>query len=266
MTATQLESGIWRQLCALFGMELLLLRRNMAAAVLVVVLPLVVGVLILGVDQVAVGDERAGAERIARALGMIVAIFVHHHLVTVYASRRQELVLKRLRAGLPADATIIAGAASTVTVIYLAQTVLLGAYAVLVLRFPVPLNPVSILLAVLLAAGLMTTIAAVVSAVTRSSEAAMMTTFPTVAFFLATPGVLAPYGAFPDSFETVMWWFSPLGPFGEVVRIGWLGAENGAGLLDSLIHTLPGLAVMSAWLVLTALAVTRFFRWEPRHK
>jgi ABC-2 type transport system permease protein len=265
MTTTAPDTGVWRQMSALFHMEMLLLRRNLTTAVLVVVLPLALGVIRLGLDPLRAGEARVGAERIASAIGMIAAIFVHHHLVTVYAARRQELVLKRLRAGLPTDGTIIAGAAAAITAVFVAQTIALAAYAVLGLRLPVPANPVVILLAVLLAAGLMTTTSAVVSAVTRSSEAAMMTTFPTVALFLATPGVMLSYGVFPDPVERAAW-FSPLGPLGEVIRIGWIGPDNGAGFVESAIDTLPGLAVMAAWLALTALAVRKLFRWEPRHK
>jgi ABC-2 type transport system permease protein len=265
MTDTTLAGGAPRQLSALFRMEVVLLQRNMATAVLVVILPIALGVGRLGWAQVGAGDASAGAERMASAIGMIAAIFVHHHLVTVYAARRQELVLKRLRAGLPSDGTIIAGAASAATAVFIAQTLILVAYAVLVLRFPLPVNPVPILLAVLLAAALMVTTSAVVSAVTRSSEAAMITTFPTVALFLVTPGVLLPYGALPEAVEDAAW-FSPMGPFGELIRIGWVGTDGDTDLLATVVTAFPGLAIMSAWLVLTALLVRRFFRWEPRHR
>jgi hypothetical protein len=49
-------------------------------------------------------------------------------------------------------------------------------------------------------------------------------------------------------------------------RVGWLGAEDDPGFVGSVVDALPGLVLMSAWLVLTALAVKRFFRWEPRHR
>lgn len=263
MTDTTLQSSLWRQLSALFQLELVLLRRNMATAVLVVVLPLVLGIVRLGWAPVGAISASAQAERMASALGMIAAIFVHHHLVTVYASRRQELVLKRLRVGLPSDGTIIAGAASAATAIFVIQAVILAAYAVAFRDLPLPVNPVFILLVLLLTTALMTTTSAVVSALTRSSEAAMMTTFPTVALFLATPGVLMSYGVLPGPVEKAAW-FLPLGPFGELIRIGWVATDD--GILASLVHALPGLAVMLAWLVLTALAVKWLFRWEPRHK
>lgn len=185
---------------------------------------------------------------------------MHHHLVTVYATRRQELVLKRLRAGLPSDWTIISGAAIGALVIFVVQAAMLAAYGVLVLRLPVPKNPVSILLALLVVGALMTAVSAVMSAVTRNAEAAML---PTMALFLLTPGVLVPNGALPATVESAAW-FTPLGPFGEVIRVGWLGIDGESGFVSSLVGSVPGLAMMFAWLALTMLMVQRWFRWEPR--
>jgi ABC-2 type transport system permease protein len=125
------EGTLWRQVAALFRMEMLLLRRNMTSAVLVVLLPLLIGTARIGGSDVG-ADPSAGVDRIASAFGLIAVIFVHHHLVTVYATRRQELVLKRLRAGLPSDWTIIWGAATGALVIFVVQ----AAYGVLVVRLP----------------------------------------------------------------------------------------------------------------------------------
>jgi ABC-2 type transport system permease protein len=174
-------------------------------------------------------------------------------------------MLKRLRAGLPSDITILTGAASAATAVFLAQALVLALYAGVVLDVPVPLNPIPLLLALVLTAALMTTTAALVSALTRSSDAAMITTFPTVAFFLVTPGILVSRGVLPQAVEDVFW-YSPLGPFREVMLIGWIGVDDAQGFLGSLVAALPGIGVMAAWLALTALAVQRYFHWEPRHR
>jgi ABC-2 type transport system permease protein len=135
VTGTVTEGTLWRQVAALFRMEMLLLRRNMTSAVLVVLLPLLIGTARIGGSDVG-ADPSAGVDRIASAFGLIAVIFVHHHLVTVYATRRQELVLKRLRAGLPSDWTIIWGAATGALVIFVVQAAMLAAYGVLVVRLP----------------------------------------------------------------------------------------------------------------------------------
>lgn len=256
-----------RQLAALFRMELLLLLRNRAATLLVAVLPLPIAYLRLrGYDVAAVGAPAAVA-RLAGLFGVLAVLFIHHHLVTVYATRRQELVLKRLRAGLPSERIILTGAASATVALLLGQVLLIAAYGILVLGIPVPANPVPVLLALGLFAALMVTVSAAMSSVTRSSEAAMVTTFPTMALFLATPGLLVPFGTLPAPVEQLAR-FGPVGPYAELVRNGWLGQDRAgadlslaAGLLDAL----PGLAVMAGWVLLTWLLVRRWFRWEPRH-
>lgn len=259
--------GTVRQLVALARMELLALRRNLTATVLVVVSPLALGFLRTGGHDAGTVGADAAVTRMASTIGVIVIIFVHHHLVTVYAARRQELMLKRLRAGLPSGWTILAGAASGTIAIFLGQALILAGYGVLALDLPVPANPLTVLLATSLVAVLMAAVSAAMSAVTRTSEAAMLTTLPTMALFLATPGMLVPFGTLPRDVEAAAW-FLPMGPFPEVVRAGWLGQDAaGAELsfLGSLVDALPALGVLSGWLVLATLATSYVFRWEPRH-
>jgi ABC-2 type transport system permease protein len=244
------ETG--RQLAALVRMELLALRRNMTATAISVVTPLTIAFVLAGQYE---GGAAEGIERMASVLALVVVFGVHHHLVTVYASRRQELVLKRLRAGLPADGTILVGAALATLGLFLAQAVILAGYGALALGLPAPEKPLFIMLALALGAAAMASFAAALSAVTRNSEAAMLTSLPTVALFLATPGVLVPLGALPDRVEEVASYF-PLGPFTEVIREGWLGAD--------VVGMLPELGVLAVWLVLASLLARAVFRWEPR--
>ena len=172
-----------RQLAALVRMELLLLRRNLTATILSVVTPLAIGVALISGDY----DTEGAVTKAAGVIGMIAVFAVHHHLTTVYAARRQETVLRRLRAGLPSDRTILVGAASAPVLIFLVLSVLLVAYAVLALGMPVPANPLTMLTAMVLGAAVLAAFGAALSAITRSTEAAMLTTLPTVAIFLLAP-------------------------------------------------------------------------------
>jgi ABC-2 type transport system permease protein len=252
-----------RQLAALIRMELLLLRRNPTATILSVVTPLAAGVLLISGDY----DTEGAVTKAAGVIGMIAVFGVHHHLTTVYAARRQEMVLRRLRAGLPSDRTILVGAASATMIIFLVLSVLLVVYGVIVLGMPVPANPATMLMAALLGAAVLAAFGAALSAVTHSTEAAMLTTLPTVAIFLLAPGVLVPLGTLPESIENVAS-FLPMGPFTEVLRTGWLGREiDGPDLTfaGSTADALPWLAVLVAWLLIAAALTRRYFRWEPRH-
>jgi len=260
---TPVTPPLSRQLAALMRMELLLLRRNVTAATLSVLTPLTVGVLLISGED---GSEDA-VTKAAGVIGMLAVFGVHHHLTTVYASRRQEMVLRRLRAGLPSDRTILAGAASATVLIFLAISGLLVVYAVLVLDMPVPANPLTMLMAMLLGAGVLAAFGAALSAVTHSTEAAMLTTLPTVAIFLLAPGVLLPLGSLPGALEDAAA-FLPMGPFTEVLRIGWLGHDIGGAEMSFAATTadaLPWLGVLVVWLLIGAALTKRYFRWEPRH-
>ncbi|HEX2133642.1 MAG TPA: ABC transporter permease [Actinophytocola sp.] len=253
-----------RQLGALVRMELLLLRRNMTATVLSVVTPMVIGVVLVSGDY----DTEGAVARTSGVIGMMAIFSVHHHLVTAYASRRQEMVLKRLRVGLPADSTILVGAASATVLVFVVQAVALVGYGMVVSDLPMPVNPLTMLVAMLLGAAVLGAFAAALSAVTRSSEAAMLTTLPTVAIFLMAPGVLVPLGTMPPAVEDAAM-FLPMGPFTEVLRTSWLGHELGGGaelgFLGTTVAALPWLAVLVAWLALAGWITKRYFRWEPRH-
>ena len=255
--------GLMRQLAALLRMEVLLLLRNRTAFVMAVLFPLFMGY--LRSADVGRGTE-ADVTTIAGTLAVIAVLAVHHHLTTVYASRRQELVLKRLRAGLPSDLTILIGAASTTVLLFVAQAALVVVYAIVALELPVPANPLAIVLALFLVARIRAAFSAAVSVVTRSSEAAMLTTLPTMVLFLATPGVFVPFGELPRAVEEAAW-FLPLGPFPELVRDTWLARDaSGKELAVSttFVDALPALAVLTGWLVLALLLVRRVFVWQPR--
>jgi ABC-2 type transport system permease protein len=244
--------GTARQLTGMLRMELLALRRNRTASTLSVVAPLAIGILLAGEYD---GGAVDGVTRMASVLALVVVVVVHHHLITVYASRRQELVLKRLRAGLPSDGAILTGAAVATLAIFVAQAVILIGYGVLALGLPTPQNPLFILVALALGAALMAAFSAALSAVTRSSEAAMLTSLPTVTLFLATPGAMIPLGTLPAGIESVARYL-PLGPFTEVIREAWLGHD--------VLDMLPALGVLAAWLVVAMLLARAVFRWEPR--
>jgi ABC-2 type transport system permease protein len=241
-----------RQISALMRMEFLALRRDRTAAAISVITPLVIGIVMASGYE---GGDSSGIDRMVGVLGLVVVLVVHHHVITVYASRRQELVLKRLRAGLPSDGVILVGSAATTITVFMAQAVILIAYGVLALGLPFPENPPLVLAALALAAGVMAAFSAALSAVTRSSEAAMLTSLPTVGLFLATPGVLVPLGDYPPAVEAVGQ-FLPLGPFAEVVRGGWMGGD--------LLEMLGWLGVLAAWLIVAAMLGRAVFRWEPR--
>lgn len=249
-----------RQLFALLRMELTLLRRSWSATAAAVLLLLLC---IKRADDW--GGGLPGATRVSSTIAIIGVLFVHHHLASVYASRRQDLVLKRLRSGTPSDATIMIGTASSTVMLYLLQSLVLLLFGIFALDLPAPVNPLTMLIATVLGAAIMTAFAALMSAITRAAEAAMLTTLPTMGMFMATPGILIDYGKLPADIEQSLW-FSPLGPLPELLRVGWLGQSDGQTLdfFGTLVHALPGFSVMAGWILFMAWVLKRWFRWEPR--
>ncbi|MEV0901815.1 ABC transporter permease [Actinoplanes sp. NPDC049802] len=252
------------QMVALLRMETTALRRNWTATLLSGVSPLLIGVLLTSGYG---NDPVPGVRRAVSVISLLAVFVVHHHLTTVYASRRQELVLKRLRAGLPSDRTILFGTASCTVLMFLLQAGALVVYTILVLGLPAPKNPLIMLVSLVLGAAVMAGFSALLSAVTRSSEAAMLTTLPSMMILLCTPGALLPIGRMPEPVETLLW-LLPTGPFTEILRIGWLGRDDDGQVLslaETFTASLPSLGVLLVWLVVSLLLARRYFRWEPRH-
>jgi ABC-2 type transport system permease protein len=251
-----------KQFLAMIRMELILLRRSWAT------MGAGIGLLAICLKRGAEeGPGMPGAFRLSGTIIIIGVFMVHHHLAIVYATRRQDLVLKRLRSATPSEATILIGTGSGAVIVYLAQALGLFLFGLFVLDQPLPTNPLVLVMGVLLGATVMAAFAALMSAITRSAEAAMLTTLPTMGLFLATPGVLVDFGTFPAQVEEMMWWASPLGPLPELLRVSWTGvAADGErlGFLGTLTDSLPGLLVLVAWIAVMAFVLKRLFRWEPR--
>jgi ABC-2 type transport system permease protein len=240
-------------LAALVRMELLLLRRNWTSVLVAAVTPLLFGFLLARAHS---DDPVTGVHGMAGAIGMAAVFSVHYNLTAVFATRRQEGVLKRLRAGVLDDRTILVGTALGGLVVFAAQAVLLVAFGVLVLGLPVPAQPWTMLVGLVLGAAVLAALSAALSGLTRSSEAALLTTLPSVSVFLATPGVLVPLamvGAVPGLVGLLL----PLGSMTELLRAGWLGTTDVAGAL-------PLVYVLVAWLLVSVFAARRLVRWDPR--
>jgi ABC-2 type transport system permease protein len=254
ITRTGTPRDVPGPLAALLRMELLLLRRNWTAALMAVVTPLLAGFLFARAHS---DDPMAGVYGMAGAITMAGVFSVHYNLTAVYATRRQEGVLKRLRAGVLTDRTILAGTALGGLVVFALQVVLLLVFGVVVLGLPVPAQPWTMLAGLVLGAAVLAAISAALSGLTSSSEAALLTTLPTVSVFLMTPGVLIPMGMV-GAVPALVGGLLPSGAMTELVRVGWLGTAAGP------LGVLPAAGVLLAWLLVMAYAAKRLVRWDPR--
>ena len=173
-------------------------------------------------------------------------------LVTTLASRRQNLLLKRLRSIAAGDGEILAGSLLPVTAITVLQvTVVLVALTVFAGG---PADPLLLSVAVLSTVVMMLGLGLATAGVSDSPDHAQVTTSPLLVGTLAVSG----WVGFTGTEElTLLKRLLPGGSASELIVNAWNG---GLPLGDSLWLLAPTLA----WVVVALLTATRLFRWEPR--
>ncbi|MCE4269022.1 ABC transporter permease [Rhodococcus globerulus] len=249
--------------------EFTLLGRNRLLLFNAIVLPLIfpIGILIISREG-GLSDTAVASGLEIFALFLLVFV-VFYNLLSVYSTRRDELVLKRLRTGECSDAEILAGPAVPSWVLTGLLTVVVG-IAVVVLGGRVPANPVLVLVAFIGGAAVFTALALITSAVTRNAEAAQITCMPIL--ILATAGMSSIRNIVPDNIARVLD-FTPMAAILDLVNLGWVGrtsselADDGAvaaSFADTFVSAGQPLLVLVAWIVGSVLIANVYFRWEPR--
>lgn len=254
--ATTTPAGRMR---ALARAEMTLLGRAKGTLFAALFVPLVMP---LSLRQVADGMDlkshglSIGAVVVPGAIGISLLFAVYSALTTVFAARREELVLKRLRTGELRDPEILAGAALPSVAIGLTQSVVLAIGCVALLDAGAPSAPHLAVIGVLLGLVLCTALAAVTASFSRSVESAQVMAMPMAFGSMLGSGLFIPFEVMPDRLASVCE-LLPLSPVITLVRGGWTGDLSGA-------ETLGALATAVAWTVVSVFAVRRWFRWEPR--
>ncbi|MGW3018035.1 ABC transporter permease [Streptomyces longwoodensis] len=248
-----------RRMAALARAELTLLGRSRSTLLSAVLVPLTLPVALRSAVSQMDLDEAGldvGLVMLPASIGFSLLFGVYSALVGIYAARREELVLKRLRTGEPRDAEILAGAALPVVVTGLVQSLVLVAACTVVLDMPAPGAPHLAVLGLLLGLVLCAALGAVTATVTRTVESAQVTTLPLVLLSMTLSGVTVPLELLPDRLASVCA-LLPLSPVITLVRGGWSGDL-------SAYEALGAVATALAWTALAVFAVRRWFRWEPR--
>lgn len=254
-----------RRIRALGRAELTLLLRNRTALFSAVVLPLALVGATAGVP-VDRGALSTKAFLVIATLGFILLAAVYYNLVTTYVARREELVLKRLRAGELTDAEILAGVASPAVAVALTQSGLSIVAAAVFLGIPAPVNVPLLVFGVAGGVAVFVLLAAASSVFTRTTELAQITTLPVLMGCLFGSGLMLPLEELPDPVASALR-AVPLSPVVELMRLGWVGTAGERPPEDFLGAFGPAAvpsAVLLAWTVLGAVAVRHWFRWEPR--
>ncbi|MET1000141.1 MAG: ABC transporter permease [Marmoricola sp.] len=238
-----------------------LVMRNRLTLSYALVMPLLpLGLLFLG-DR---GDVDAGSGIIATGVLMALMFPVYYNLLSMFVSRRDELVLKRLRTGEIRDVELVLSMALPGVAITVVVSVLTVGVA-MANGLPFPLNPLLLLVVVLMSAAAFAALALWTASWTRTAEAAQMTSMPVV--LLGTAGLLRP--AVPESAQD---WLAllPGSAVSDLLRIAWFGrpAELGSStrfdFWETWSHSAAPLGVLAAWTVVSIWLARRSMQWEPR--
>ncbi|MFD5905366.1 ABC transporter permease [Streptomyces microflavus] len=248
-----------RRLTALARAELILLVRNRSAIFVALVLPIVmifsIRASLQQIDLAGTGLSIAGAA-LTGGIGIVLVQVVYMTLVTGYVTRREELVLKRLRTGEVTDREILAANALPAVALALVQVVLLVAAGAVAFGLSAPKRPELFLAGLLVGLVMMSGLAAATSAVTRTVQTSQLTTLPLFFVSLFASGIFVPLDIFPDGLASVFE-LLPLTGVMTLIRHGWLGGVEGGDLLTAAVAAL-------AWTAFAVFAVQRWFRWDPR--
>jgi ABC-2 type transport system permease protein len=249
---------------ALTRWNAVLLTRNRLAFVYAVVLPLLPLLLLLTGER---GSESVGAGAITTML-LVTALFpVYYNVLSQFVSRRDELVLKRMRTGEARDPELLASIALPGVVCGLVMSAIAVPVAA-ALDQRLPVNPVLYAALAVLAVIMFSAFAYWTAAWTKSAEAAQLTSMPII--LLASAGPLAI--TIPDMSDTLREILSltPGAAMAELVRIGWFGldgpdaTETTLAFAGTWSEAVGPLLVMAAWTYLAVVLARRSLRWEPR--
>ncbi|GAA1920549.1 ABC transporter permease [Nocardioides lentus] len=234
--------------------------RNRLTAAYALVLPLLPLALLLTGDR---GDDTAVLFGVNYALILVMMFPAYYNLLSATVTRRDELVLKRLRTGETTDAELLASLALPGAGIGLALAVLAVPVA-MALGAPFPTNPVLYLLGVAVSLVLFAALAFWTAAWTRNAEAAQMTSLPVI--MLAVVGGMGEL--LPERAARLVE-LTPGAALEQVVAVGWIGrTPDLTGTVDfaqSWAQAGQPLLVMAVWTALALVLARRSMRWEPRH-
>jgi ABC-2 type transport system permease protein len=199
---------------------------------------------------------------------LVVALFsVYYNVLAQFVSRRDELVLKRMRTGEARDAELVASIALPGAMSALVLTAVAVPIAA-ALGQPLPVNPVLYAALAVLAITTFVAFAYWTAAWTRNAEAAQLTSMPII--ILASLGPLT--NSIPDMSDRLrdVLSLTPGAAMSDLVRIGWFGLDAPGAeeatltFAETWSQAAGPLLVMTAWTWLAVVLARRSMRWEPR--
>jgi ABC-2 type transport system permease protein len=255
-----------RRVAAVARAELLLLRRNPMALVTVALMPAVMVLLFRASVPAEPAGRGVGPSLLTSLIGATLLLVVYYNLVGALVARREELVLKRLRAGELGDGEILAGVVTPAVAIAWGQLAVGAVAAALAVGLPRPVNPVLVLLALTGGTATFALLAVASTALTRTVQLAELTTTPLLVASLTLSGLLFPLEQLPAPLQDLAR-ILPLTPVVDLLRLGLAGTAPDGTALGAAATWRPGMVaagVLAAWMAVGYWLSRRYFRWEPR--
>jgi ABC-2 type transport system permease protein len=233
--------------------ELRLLLRRRITAFSVVVVPVGLAALVLFGDRP--GDTATWGRLLSMHVSLLMTMSVFLVSVTVFTSRRQSRVLKRLRTTELSDSAVLGGVLLPVVAVGLVQTV-----AFLVVCFavgaPAPGDPATVVVGVVLSVAVATAAGVATACLSRSVEATQVTSTPVVVAAVASTFLTSSNEPAVAALGLAM----PIAGPADLVARGW-----SAGTSVGDVPVLPlDLASAVLWLTVAGFVFRSTFRWEPR--
>lgn len=253
-----------RRTASLTRWNAVLLSRNGLAFFYAAVMPLLPLALLFTGER---GSPTVGAGAIV-TMFLVVALFpVYYNVLAQFVSRRDELVLKRMRTGESRDAELLVSIALPGAITALVVTAIAIPISA-ALGQGLPVNPVLYTTTAVLAVTMFTAFAYWTAAWTKNAEAAQLTSMPLI--ILASVGPMvntipAMSGVLRDVLS-----LTPGAAMSDLVRLGWFGLDGPAATEATLTfaatwgQAAQPLLVMAAWTTVAIVLARRSMRWEPR--
>ncbi|MGH8908206.1 MAG: ABC transporter permease [Egibacteraceae bacterium] len=259
-----------RQALRLARTELTLMYRYKTALYLAVIMPLIFVLPLRNIDFAPVLPGVDGqAFGFAAFFAVCAATVGILHVSNVYAARREELVLKRLRvSGVPTAAIFGATALSVIAVVAVQSAAIVALIALL--TGVLPADPMMLVVSILLTCVIMTLLGAALTRYTRNAESTQMLSMLPFFALVAASGAFVPLELMPGPVASVLG-LMPTAPAVALARSAYFGYDFFGGVegataatgLDLWMAAGPSLLTLAAWLALSAYAL-RGFRWDPR--
>lgn len=201
----------------------------------------------LGFVLFSSGEEAAVAVAISSVLMVAWLLPVYYNVLSIIVTRRDELVLKRLRTGEARDGELLLSMCLPGVAISLVVAVLAALVATAIGHAPG--SPATYLLAAIGGSVLCAALAVWTASWTRNAEAAQMTSLPV--FMLLMLGMFG--RGLPERAQDYVA-LTPGGALDALARLSW-GAD---------VDVVRAATVVVAWSGLAVWIARRSMRWEPR--